>query len=74
MREVQNYWNATLRVEEWAAQKLPLTEELIRRLHALVERGPRPSPPLTAVGRTSFAKLLPGLSFTCHPKPLMCRG
>lgn len=46
VREVQNYWNALLRVEEWAAQKTPLTEELIRRLHALVERGPhsRPTP------------------------------
>ena len=44
VREVQNYWNATLRVEEWAAQKLPLTEEVIRRLHALVERGRRAKP------------------------------
>lgn len=44
VREVQNYWNATLRIEEWAAQKTPLTEELIRRLHALVERGPRAAP------------------------------
>lgn len=44
VREVQNYWNALLRVEEWAAQKTPLTEELIRRLHALVEPGPRSRP------------------------------
>ncbi len=42
--EVQNYWNALLRVEEWAARKAPLTEELIRRLHALVEKGPRAKP------------------------------
>jgi len=44
--EVRSYWNALLRVEEWAARKSDLTEELIRRLHALVERGgrPRPSP------------------------------
>jgi Fic family protein len=42
--EVRNYWQALLRVEEWAARKAPLTEELIQRLHALVERGPRARP------------------------------
>ena len=25
VREVRNYWNALLRVEEWAAQRLPLS-------------------------------------------------
>ena len=43
-REVQNYWNALLRVEEWAAKKTPLSEGLIRRLHALVEKGARAKP------------------------------
>jgi len=42
--EVRNYWNALLRVEEWAARGVPLTEELIQRLHALVEHGPRAKP------------------------------
>lgn len=42
--EVRNYWHALLRVEEWAARGVPLTEELIQRLHALVERGPRARP------------------------------
>ncbi len=42
--EVRNYWNALLRVEEWADGKQRLTEELIRRLHALVERGSRARP------------------------------
>jgi len=42
--EVRNYWNALLRMEEWAAKKEPLTEDLIRRLHALVEKGPRARP------------------------------
>ena len=42
--EVRNYWIALLRVEEWAEKKKPLTEELIRRLHALVEVGPRARP------------------------------
>jgi Fic family protein len=40
-REVQHYWCALLRVEEWAARKLPLTEDLIQRLHGLIERGAR---------------------------------
>lgn len=43
--EVRNYWKALLRVEEWAARRADLTEDLIRRLHALVEHGrARPSP------------------------------
>ena len=41
VREVRNYWNALLRVEEWAARHTSLTEDLIRKLHALVEKGPR---------------------------------
>ncbi len=44
VREVRNYWNALLRVEDWAAQGKPLTEELIRRLHALIEHGARAKP------------------------------
>jgi Fic family protein len=42
--EVRNYWNALLRVEEWAAKGVPLTEDLIKRLHALVEKGVRSGP------------------------------
>ncbi|MGB9803114.1 Fic family protein [Desulfofundulus sp.] len=42
--EVRNYWNALLRVEEWASQKVPLTEELIWKLHAVVMRGRRAKP------------------------------
>lgn len=42
--EVRNYWNALLRVEEWAARGTSLTEDLIQRLHALVERGSRARP------------------------------
>jgi Fic family protein len=42
--EVRCYWNALLRVEEWARKNKPLTEELIKKLHALVERGPRAGP------------------------------
>lgn len=42
--EVKNYWNALLKVEEWAAQKRSLSDSLIHRLHALVEEGPRIKP------------------------------
>lgn len=42
--EVRNYWNALLKVEEWAANGRPLTEDLIQRIHALVERGGRAKP------------------------------
>lgn len=43
--EVRNYWKALLRVEEWAARNSDLTEDLIRRLHSLVEDGrTQPSP------------------------------
>jgi Fic family protein len=44
VREVRDYWHALLRVEEWAAARKPVSEDLIRRLHALVERGPRARP------------------------------
>ncbi|HEX4963124.1 MAG TPA: Fic family protein [Thermoanaerobaculia bacterium] len=41
--EVRSYWRALLRVEEWAERGAGLTEELIQRLHALVEGRSRPS-------------------------------
>lgn len=44
VNEVRHYWDALLKVEEWAAQKNPLSEDLIRRLHALVEHGARARP------------------------------
>jgi len=42
--EVRNYWNAMLRVEQWAEKKAPLTEDLVKRLHGLIERGVRARP------------------------------
>jgi Fic family protein len=44
VQEVRNYWNALIRMEEWAAQKRPLNENLIRRIHAIVEKGLRAKP------------------------------
>ena len=42
--EVQNYWDALLAVEEWARSGASLTEDLIRKLHALVMKGKRAKP------------------------------
>lgn len=39
--EVRHYWNALLRVEEWAEKRSLLSEDLVNRLHALVMKGPR---------------------------------
>ncbi len=39
--EVQHYWTALLRAEEWAAAGHSLTEALLQRLHGLVMRGSR---------------------------------
>jgi Fic family protein len=52
--EVRNYWNALLRVEEWAAKGRPLTEDLIHRLHGLVERGARARPSVWRDGQNSI--------------------
>jgi len=42
--EVRNYWNALLKVEEWAEKRTEFTEDLIQRLHAIVEKGKRSKP------------------------------
>ena len=42
--EVRNYWNAMLKVEEWAEKRVEFTEDLIKRLHAIVEKGKRSKP------------------------------
>ena len=60
MREVRNYWNALLRVEEWAMQKRALNQELIRRLHALVEKGIRAKPTSYREGQNSIRDVATG--------------
>lgn len=42
--EVQNYWNALIRVEEWASKARPITEDAIKRIHAMVMNGSRSKP------------------------------
>jgi Fic family protein len=44
VKEVQHYWDALLKVEDWAANRLELTEDLIQRIHGLVEKGKRAKP------------------------------
>ncbi|HST63146.1 MAG TPA: Fic family protein [Longimicrobium sp.] len=44
VKEVDNYWHAMLQVEAWGEEKAPLTEDMIRKLHAMVEKGPRRAP------------------------------
>jgi Fic family protein len=41
VKEVDNYWHAMLQVEAWGRESAPLSEEMIRKLHAIVERGSR---------------------------------
>lgn len=41
VKEVKNYWDALLKIEEWTSNKMDLTETLIMKLHAMVERGKR---------------------------------
>jgi Fic family protein len=42
--EVRNYWDALTRVEEWAAKKRPVSEDLIKRIAGIVIRGKRSGP------------------------------
>jgi len=42
--EVQNYWNALIRVEEWANKARPITEDVIKRIHTMVMNGSRSKP------------------------------
>jgi len=44
IREVRNYWEALLKVEDWAAHKAEFTEDIIKRLHAVVDKGKRSGP------------------------------
>jgi len=42
--EVRNYWDALTRVEEWAAKKRPVSEDLIQRIAGIVIGGKRSGP------------------------------
>jgi Fic family protein len=44
VKEVRNYWEALLKVEDWAARKVEFSEDLIKRLHAIVDKGKSAKP------------------------------
>lgn len=51
VNEVRNYWEALLKVEDWASHKTEFSEDLIKRLHAIVEKGRRAKPTLYRKGQ-----------------------
>ena len=53
VKEVRNYWDALLKVEDLAASKVEFTEDLIRRIHAIVENGKRAKPTSYRTGQNS---------------------
>jgi Fic family protein len=66
--EVRNYWNALLRVEDWARKKKPFTEELIKRLHAFVENGPRAKPTPYRDGQNAIKNSVTGALIYLPPE------
>ena len=43
-REVKYYWDALLKIEEWAQELRPFDEYLIKKTHSIVEKGLRAKP------------------------------
>jgi Fic family protein len=58
--EVQNYYRALQQVEAWAEQHTPISEELIRKLHALIFKGPRSRPTLYRDGQNVIREATTG--------------
>jgi Fic family protein len=44
VHEVRNYWEALIKVEEWASKKTEFSEDLIKKLHSIVDKGRRAKP------------------------------
>lgn len=44
VKEVQNYWDALINVEEWSDSKTELSETLIKRIHAMAHAGKKSKP------------------------------
>ncbi len=66
--EVRNYWNALLRVEEWARKNRPLTEEKIKKMHAPVENGPGAKPTPYREGQNVIKSLATGALIYLPPE------
>jgi len=58
--EVRNYWEALSRVEKWAADGRPVTEDLIRRIHAVVMNGKRSAPQPYRTGQNAIRDSVTG--------------
>ncbi len=44
VKEVLNYWDALFKVDDWASKESLLSEDIIRQLHAIIEKGKRAKP------------------------------
>jgi len=60
--------DALLKVEDWASNRLELTEDLIQRIHGLVEKGNERNQNPTAMARISSAIQCLVKLFTCRLK------
>lgn len=58
--EVRNYWEALARVEEWAADGRRVTEDLIRRIHAVIMNGKRSAPQPYRAGQNAIRDSVTG--------------
>ena len=68
VREVQNYYRALQQVEDWAEKHLPITEDLIRRLHAMIFSGPRSKPTPYRDGQNMIRDLASGAVIYLPPE------
>ncbi len=66
--EVRNSGSPSLRVEDWARKKKPLTEELIKRLHSLVENGSRAKPAPYRDGQNAIKNSVTGALIYLPPE------
>jgi len=44
VNEFRNYWDALLQVEDWADKRVEISEDLIKKLNSIVEKGKRAKP------------------------------
>ena len=66
--EVRNYWSALLKVEEWAVKKAEFSEDLIKRLHAIVEKGKRSKPTPYRTGQNAIKDSTSGVIVYMPPE------
>lgn len=76
--EVRNYWDALLKVEDWAGQQAAFSEDAIKRLHAIVEKGKRAKPTTYRSGQNVIRDSLSGAIVYLPPEagdvPALMRG